>query len=198
MFLYRALFSTGKTSLKNYEILRFTQSAKLINSDDGSMSEAMSITDILNEFDLKKYEVRLVSHEPAIVKIYNKSEEFEKAKTLRKMLSIQRRETQIKNVGKEIHVGTSIGTNDLKTKITQSAEFLNTGHRVKFVVEPKGIQAKIATSKYALKDNILKHLTEMDVNFEMIDEPTLADNKLSFSLVSKFQKANKKMGEKGS
>lgn len=183
----RFFSSSIKHVLKNEAIATLYPSVQYVDTTN-VLQPAAPVHFILSSFDRSKYDLHIVNPNatPPITKIVDRSLFLAQQRLHASNVSQQKRQAIARTQGKEIVLGTSISEHDFTTKMSKAQDLLERGYRVKFVVEPKGISSKQHGSKESIKIKIMAHLIPK-VNFEVVEEPQLLANKLSFALLKKSQ-----------
>jgi translation initiation factor IF-3 len=151
--------------------------------EDGKQIGVLSKEEALrlaNEKDLDLVEISPEA-KPPVVKIvdwgkfnYQKTKSLQKNKKSNKILEI-----------KQIRLGLKISDNDLQIKVKKSLKFLETGHKVKFIIIYKGREQAHKELGFKLAEKII-NIFGADVGIDQ--NPILAGRQLSFVL-----KNNKKI-----
>lgn len=100
---------------------------------DGRLSAPTTITRVLSLLDRRGYYIQLVSQKPPVVKIVNKSEEYNRKKQEQEQAKL----LKAKHVHKELQLTWATGEADATHKLEKAREDLARGFRVDIVFEHK-------------------------------------------------------------
>lgn len=184
----RNFSSSIKNVLKNEAIAALYPSVQYVDTSN-VLQPSTPVHSILSSFDRSKYDLHVVNSNanPPITKLVDRSASLAQQRLHASNASRQKRQATARIQGKEIVLGTSISDHDFLTKMNKSQDLLERNYRVKFVIEPKGISAKQQGSKESIQTKIIDYLTSK-IDFEVVEQPQLLANKLSFALLKKGPK----------
>lgn len=166
--------------LKN-EALRCFPSVLLVNEQGILEENPLKPSEILERINKQTHDLILVNEHVLpfpIVKIIQKNI----LKINSNYENTHENKRLVKNEVKDIYLGTTIGENDFRTKISKSLRLLNGGYRVRFLIEPKGKLAREIGSKQVIYNKIIDRLNEKLDSFEIFQKPEFVNNTLCFAV----------------
>ncbi|KAF8529247.1 hypothetical protein BU17DRAFT_10470, partial [Hysterangium stoloniferum] len=100
--------------------------------EQGKLHPPMLLTELLSQVDLKEHYVQLIARDKTLVKIFSKSQEFQKEKARKAAAAKSRSGSE-----KEIQMTWGVAAHDLAHKLNKVRIDLRKGHNVDVVFAPK-------------------------------------------------------------